>query len=284
MDEPEQEDLDRTDLASTGVGFLAWLEDKAAADADAMGPFSPLYFMTSAPGFPMSYSFDAYSDTVRSISGDTDETVELIELLLVAEAEWRVDALAKTKSRAALGLLPSGRGVTGLPGDPKRKARPPVLKCEFTRRDGSRCGRHVVPGSPRCDDHGGALVSPEVRMSILVSAYTKLVEGADTAVAALISVAATGTNELARVQAAKEILDRVGMGAEQTITIKTAEEDTDSRLEAARDKLNDVRERIISDPRYRDAIEAEIAGHSPVAAVSPSGAVVAELEPDPASG
>ena len=59
--------------------------------------------------------------------------------------------------------------------------------------------------------HGGALLDPTVRQAFLVSAYASIVEATDTAVQALIQVAEHGRNELARVAAAKEILDRAGI-------------------------------------------------------------------------
>lgn len=253
--------LDRTDAASTGTGFKTWLADVRNEDRDAVGEFAPLYFIVDDDSFQPRYSFEDYASTMPDVCATEEDALALTEMLLVAEAQWRVERMAKERGRAALGLdVKTGDGVTGLPsrGRSTKRRSAAVLKCDHKNRAGKECGAGTVPGTIRCQDHGGALVDPEVRRSILMSAYTKLVEGADTAVDALIEVASSGRNELARVTASKEILDRAGLGAEQNITLKVVDDTGPSGIEQARDKLNTMRDRILEDPRYAGAIDATV--------------------------
>lgn len=270
-------DVDRTDAASTGVGFKSWLEDVQSEDVDAVGEFAPLYFITSDSRFPLDYSFHEYTSTMPDVCANDDDAVALVELLLVAEGAWRADRLAKTRARGALGLVSStGEGITGMPSRGRRtKASAAVLRCSHAKRDGSLCGRPTVPGTIRCQDHGGAIIDPEVRRSILMSAYATLVEGADVAVAALIDVARSSRNDLARVTAAKEILDRVGIGAEQTITLKVVDDSGPDKLDQARDKLIDMRDRLLADPHA--AIDVAVTDADSLEERDPSEPIIGEL-------
>lgn len=233
----EEEQLDRVDRAAAQtVAFKQWLEDLADGDPHGTGTFAGLYFITDDEKYEEAFKFDEYAAVIREDTDDENEALLLTELLLSAEAQWRVDHVAHSRSRAALGLT-----------TPRPKKV--VLKCDHKFRSGRICGKRCVPGSSRCDDHGGALIDPEARRSILISAYTKLVEGSDVAVTALIQVAEHGRSEIARVQAAKEILDRVGMAPELHLTISSDDAEGGSRLESLRDRLLETRERIIASPQ-----------------------------------
>ena len=82
-------------------------------------------------------------------------------------------------------------------------------------RSGFGMGRGVSRGlrRGRCGvlSMGGLLLEPQVRQAVLLSAYASIVEATEVAVDALIYVASKGRSELARVQAAREILDRAGL-------------------------------------------------------------------------
>jgi len=112
------------------------------------------------------------------------------------------------------------------------------------------CGREVVPGVDRCTKHGGALIDPEVRRNILLGAYANIVEGSQKAVDALLDVAENGRSEMARVQAAKELLDRAGLTADVNVNVRiSAEVDAGAilreRLETMSTKIETVEVEVI---------------------------------------
>lgn len=88
------------------------------------------------------------------------------------------------------------------------------------------------------------LIDPEVRQSILMSAYTRIVEGTEVAVKALVDIAEGGRSEIARVQAAKEILDRAGLSPELRIAIR-GEDSSDDRIYRLKQQLDQTRERLM---------------------------------------
>jgi hypothetical protein len=156
-----------------------------------------------------------------------------LDLFLRAEAAWKTEMAAHTATRKSLGL----DTVT-----PEQHLARTVFNCLYRDRDGTMCAREVVPGVDRCVKHGGALVEPEVRRNILLSAYANIVEGSQKAVDALLEVAEHGRSEMARVQAAKELLDRAGLTADTTINVKiSAEVDAGSIL---RERLESMATRI----------------------------------------
>jgi len=166
---------------------------------------------------------------------------EHLDLYLRAEAEWKTDAAAHKSTKHALGLdKPSPEAAI-------IKLQP---NCVFRFRSGRMCGREVVPGVDRCTKHGGALIDPEVRRNILLSAYANIVEGSQKAVDALLDVAENGRSEMARVQAAKELLDRAGLTADVNVNVRiSAEVDAGAilreRLETMSTKIETVEVEVI---------------------------------------
>ena len=227
------ERTDRRDDAVKGTGFRAWLRDLRAEDPDGVGEFSALYYIIDDTDFPVAFDFAAYGEIMEDRADNPAVAAAQTSMLIHAERAWRADTRARMAARAHLGLGP--KSGSALPtGD---------VECGFTFRNGSNCHRTVVPGSPRCSEHGGMLIDPETRQSVLMVAYTRLVEGSETAVDALVDVAEHGRNEIARVMAAKEILDRVGISPELRITV-TPEISEEERMDTIRGLLEKTRERI----------------------------------------
>ena len=89
-------------------------------------------------------------------------------------------------------------------------------------------------------DEAAAAVEAAVKAR-LVESYTALVDATDIAVNTLIDIALYGRREDARVQAAKEILDRSGLTPEIRVAIDTTSSDRDARLSELRRRLDAMR-------------------------------------------
>lgn len=217
---------EQSDAAARGLTFREWLKDREAEGDmeyarlygafDGLSPFAPFHKMASR-----------LSD-------------EDVPLLTGAIAMHKVDQQAHEKARAALGVALSVDG--GLV----------ATKCLLKKRNGDNCSRPVVPGTDRCEKHGGALVDIESRRAVLMSAFVTIVEGSEKAVAALLDVVEHGRSEMARVQAAKELLDRAGLTPDVNINVSVTTVDAGQIL---RDRLIGVAKRI--EPEA-EVIEAEV--------------------------
>ena len=89
-------------------------------------------------------------------------------------------------------------------------------------------------------DEAAAAVEAAVKAR-LVQSYTALVDATDIAVDTLINIAMYGRREDARVQAAKEILDRSGLTPEIRVAIDTTGSDRDARVAALRLRLDNMK-------------------------------------------
>jgi hypothetical protein len=118
--------------------------------------------------------------------------------------------------------------------------------CGYRNHRGEGCTAEAVPGAGRCGRHGGAITDPEVRRSFLLVAFAKVIDGSRVAVDALLDVAENGRSEMARVQAAKEILDRAGVQQDQHVHIHRPEEDAseDELLDSLRLRLAETKSRL----------------------------------------
>ena len=74
-----------------------------------------------------------------------------------------------------------------------------------------------------------------------MASYTALVDATDIAVETLVNIALYGRREDARVQAAKEILDRSGLTPEIRVAIDTGGSDRDARMTELRRRLDAMR-------------------------------------------
>lgn len=203
-----------------GTPFIRWLHDEAVADLDRHGhfvdlyPFGPYFDNTFGVGDPEMAVFASYLERKEYSPADVER---LCGLLTLAVATWRTDTSE----------IASGTSDVVL-------RQPP---CGFRGVDGIQCKDPTVPGAARCARHGGAITDPQTRASLLLVAYAQLVTGAETAVETLLSVMEHSTNDIARVQAAKEMLDRAGLTVDQRIQVTSTE---------ASETREDIVRRIVS--------------------------------------
>lgn len=178
---------------------------------------------------------------------DPAKVARYLNQLIEALALWKLDGLLPEKFED--------------PPVPAERAKPPAdytdLKamtgvlppnlCGYRSLTGVDCDNFAVPGSVRCGRHGGAITDPEVRSSLLLLAYSKLVDHTDVAVEALIDVAQNSRTDMARVQAAKELLDRAGIVQDSHIHVHGADDDETDRpelIDRLRKQLDSTKDRL----------------------------------------
>lgn len=175
-------------------------------------------------------------------------TAEDLAALASAEAAWRVDSVVEQAEEAGVPIEVPGNDEPVLPKDVQKEVAVADAKvlCGYRNHRGEGCTSEAVPGAGRCGRHGGAITDPEVRRSFLLVAFTKIIDGSRVAVDALLDVAENGRSEMARVQAAKELLDRAGVQQDQHVHIHNPEEGVseDDMLDALRDRLLETRSRL----------------------------------------
>lgn len=229
--------LERSDEVSRSHGFRAYV--KRLYDGDI--PCEPenrriVEFLHAEVGqigsgsLPITYDFKTFAKVIEERAPSTEQA-DLFTALARVEAEWRAERQAREGANKRLGVHDPTNRLNQL----SWKNPQPDRSCGFINRRGHACTEVAVPGSPRCVKHGGMLVDPETRQAFLLSAYAAIVDGADAAVEALVYVATKGKNELARVQAAKEILDRAGLTATLNINLKVG---------GADELVSDLQERL----------------------------------------
>lgn len=229
-----------------GLTFVRWLHLQCANDPKGKMPYASIYEI--GPIIEEVVGLDGEFD-LKAIVGELRERVDgdYSEALVQAEATWRIDQLC-------IPADPDDEVVVAeIVEDPDEEALAPLLgivpalRCGYLGLDGGTCRDPAVPGSGRCAKHGGSITDPEVRRSLLLIAYAKVIKGAETAVDALIDVAEYGANEMARVQAAKELLDRAGVIHEQHTQVTTAPAAETGALDVVaelKDRLMDARDRL----------------------------------------
>lgn len=143
---------------------------------------------------PSEFDFIPLAAAVRENVHKHDHE-EVLSALIIAEEAWRINLYNEDHPTSAIreGLDP----------------------CAFRGLSNKPCKNQAVENSPLCFEHGGAILDPDVRRSILLASYAKIMNSADVAVDTLIDVAQSGRNDLARVNAAKELLDRAGLVVNQ---------------------------------------------------------------------
>lgn len=102
-----------------------------------------------------------------------------------------------------------------------------------------------IPRRTLSVDEAAAAVEAAVKAR-LVQSYTALVDATDVAVDTLISIALYGRREDARVQAAKEILDRSGLTPEIRVAIDTNASERDARISALHTRLDAMRTSLLT--------------------------------------
>lgn len=176
--------------------------------------------------------------------------------------EWRddhdsVDAMSEEK-----GL--SGSIGTSMARAPGYTAELPV---PFSICIMPNCRKTAVLGGDRCEKHGGHWLDPATRQAMLMTAFEKLVTGADTAVDTLLDVMENSRRDDARVAAARELLDRVGIrpGTDIHLHVHGDGEEQESAVSIIRQRLADMHQAIEDgkkiDPALLDGsaiVDAEI--------------------------
>lgn len=175
--------------------------------------------------------------------------VDFQDALLKLETEWRAELAA---SRTASDKLEITEGITKSLSWRGGALSP--TNCEYVARTGTPCRVAPVPGTTRCLKHGGALIHEDVRRAVLMSSYLKLVEATDVAVEALVDVASHSRNDLARVAASKEILDRAGLTQELEISIKLDDGGKADRMDDLREKLNGIQSVLTRNAGLPDSV------------------------------
>jgi hypothetical protein len=185
-----------------------------------------------------------------------------------ASTEIEIEQHAAQAEAAEIVVAKIGR-VEGVEGDATNgylvpmwhtQEGPPVW-CTWTKPTGNyRCRRPAVNGSVRCEIHGGLLVDQKKMAELLEAGAKKLVSAADMAVDVLVELAQTSPNDLVRVRAAEDILDRAGLapGQQVEVTVKS----TESPVSVIAERLDKLAQFAVTDGSKNsledDAIDAEI--------------------------
>lgn len=212
--------------------FVRWLHEVCLEDTDRVRSFSGIYplgpHIEAAIGIDGTFDLAKIVGYLRERLGD-DAADAHMSGLVTAEATWRTETSGAVIAASSL----------------PEKAAPTI--CTHVGLDGRSCKNPPVPGSDRCLDHGGAILDPAIRRSVLITSYARMIEASDIAVETLVDVAENSRSALARVAAAREILDRVGLvnegGPHQTTTTDDSE-DQDVLMDALKNRMASARERL----------------------------------------
>lgn len=213
------------------LSFVRWLHKVCLEDEDRSRPYAGVYALgpkiESTIGIDGEFDMDRLSVMIRErFPEDSDER---LADLIRAEAHWRMETLEAGDPGEAVGLELAG------------------ATCGHRDLAGMECGVAAVPGSVRCVEHGGTVLDASVRRSMLLIAYAKMLHGSKIAVDALMDVAEHSNNDLARVHAAREILDRVGIvhenGAHQG-SVEDGSESQDEMVASLKRQLGSARDRL----------------------------------------
>lgn len=226
--------------------FARWLHAQAKGDQGRMMPYSDIYNwgrqITAILGWDG--RFDA--QLIALDLAQQGATAEDLAALASAEAAWRVDTLIDSAEIAGVSLDVGTEEVVPAEMSKEIEAAEAVVLCGYRNHRGEGCTNPAVAGAGRCGQHGGAITDPEVRRSFLLIAFAKVIDGSRVAVDALLDVAENGRSEMARVQAAKELLDRAGVQQDQHVHIHRPEEDVseDELLGELRRRLSVATDRL----------------------------------------
>lgn len=224
------------------VSFVRWLHAQAKSDTERQMPYAAIYRW--GPNIQEILGIDGkyFAEHTALALSQQGADAEDLSALASAEAAWRVDSVIERAESAGVSLsdespeLPVSQEV----GQAVESAEAKVL-CGYRNHRGEGCTSEAVPGAGRCGKHGGAITDPEVRRSFLLIAFAKVIDGSRVAVDALLDVAENGRSEMARVQAAKELLDRAGVQQDQHVHIHRPEED-----KSEDDLLDELRRRLLT--------------------------------------
>lgn len=223
--------------------FVRWLHAQKNGDTSRDMPYARIYqwgkVIHTIIGADGRFNSEQIANAMALQGASEDDLAALVS----AEAAWRVDTLIDTAEE---------KGVTiKMPSDPesdvaKALATPDAaMMCGYRNHRGEGCTDAAIPGAGRCGKHGGDITNPEVRRSFLLVSFAKVFDGARIAVEALIDEAENGRG-MARVQAAKELLDRAGVAQDQHVHIHQPGEavSEDDQVEELRRRLNVATDRL----------------------------------------
>jgi hypothetical protein len=214
--------------------FIEWLHAQALADSGKRMPYSALYEIGAEVELLVGDHFDmlAICENLREFHEDPEDIERYTQALALAEATYRVDLLCYEGKSMELEKVDDDGDETVI--------------CGYRPTSGSGCTNVAVEGFGRCEEHGGGITDPDVRRSLLLVSYAKILEGSSTAVEALINIVEHSRSDMARVGAAKELLDRAGLVQDQHVQIHTSPTDSDEYDPMAdlRSRLNEARERL----------------------------------------
>jgi hypothetical protein len=244
---PLDGDQSRRDEGVRTMGFRKWLYTQKKAGNPNELKFIP-YFGKTGVSWPVNFNLEKWSDLIYARW--PDEADDVMTWMLQAEAMWRAEQAAASLTAEAYGIAPATMAN-------KLTYRVPQTdtKCGLVDAAGRRCSLEVVPGSTRCEAHGGALIDPETRRALLLSTYASLVQSAQIAVDALVDVAENSRNDLARVSASKEILDRVGLTPDLNINVTVSQGEGNSPVDKLKKRLDQMSERLHQAPVEVSGVE-----------------------------
>lgn len=230
------------------VSFTRWLFYQAKGDKDREMPYAGIYRWGKNINAILGDDGKFDSEWVALELSRQGANAEDLAALAAAEAAWRVDNVVDSAETAGVSLDVPGSAEEIVDEETSTYLEESSNKvlCGYRNHRGEGCVAEAVPGAGRCGRHGGAITDPEVRRSFLLVAFTKVLDGSRIAVEALLDVAENGRSEMARVQAAKELLDRAGVQQDQHVHIHQQEEDTseDELVAALRARLGETKDRL----------------------------------------
>jgi len=205
--------------------FVRWLHGQVKGDQARVMPYAGIYRW--GPNIQSILGSDGKFDAqwVALELSQQGATAEDLAALASAEAAWRVDTLVDTAEAAGVSVDMEDTEIVPDSVSKEIEAAEPTVLCGYRNHRGEGCISPAVQGAGRCGKHGGAITDPEVRRSFLLVAFAKVIDGSRVAVDALLDVAENGRSEMARVQAAKELLDRSGVQQDQHVHIHRPAED-----------------------------------------------------------
>lgn len=275
LSSPLDGDDSRRDEGVKKMGFRKWLTHQRRADNPQHLEFIP-YWGIPGTRWPVTYNYEEWAGIIQERF--PDEADDVLTYLVRAEATWRAEQAAADLTADAYGIAPQT-----LANKLTYRTAQADVKCGLTHVDGRTCGREVVPGSTRCADHGGALVDGETRRAMLLSSYASLVTNAQVAVDCLVDVAQNSRNDLARVSASKEILDRVGLTPDLNINV-TVTGETNSPVEKLKSRLDQISDRLQHPVVDTHAVEKLPELESPATGVGAGAGAGETSAPSPVGG
>lgn len=226
------------------MSFVRWLHAQAKGDVERLMPYSRIYrwgkSIHGVIGSDGRFNAEQIANELALQGADADDLAALVS----AEASWRVDTLVDHAETAGVHLaMPTAEQLEDSGALETQDAK---VLCGYRNHRGEGCVDPAIPGAGRCGKHGGAITDPEVRRSFLLVAFAKVLDGSRVAVEALLDVAENGRSEMARVQAAKELLDRAGVQQDQHVHIHQPGENTseDDLVDELRRRLSIATDRL----------------------------------------